>query len=127
MSGSLSLWVPLIGSIVGASALGYADYVSWGYRHGMLAEDDFFARCTSAVSRGELQPGRYESVVWSEVNDLGICEDVIGTCNVNLDSEGRPFGDSLPEHEVRTMSDDSSNCTYFGGLFAPQSPWKRVN
>lgn len=129
MSGSLRLWVPLIGSVVGAAAvgMGYADYAYWKMRPGMLAEDDFWDRCRSDAMRRDLQPGRYESVVWSKVNDLGICEDVHGFCKVNLDGKGKPFGESFPEDDVRVASDDPSNCTYFGGLFDPRSPWKRVN
>lgn len=120
------LWVPLAGSLVAGAGLVALDYAYWSVYDGALAEDDFWDRCRNSAMRGELEPGRYEGVVWVKENDAGVCEEVRGYCVVDERADGTVVGDSFAEHQVSVVSEDSSNCTYIGTRFDEDLPLKRV-
>jgi len=103
------------------------DQFYWSIKAGALAEDDFWDRCRSSAMQGELAPGRYESVVWSERNEAGVCEDVLGYCIVHKDDNGTVNGHALEDHHVRNIASTPANCTYLGQLLTERSQFKKVN
>ncbi len=122
-------WTPLIGLAIAVPGAGLVvlDHIYWSIKAGALAEDDFWDRCKSLAMQGELEPGRYESVVWSERNEEGVCEDVLGYCIVNKDDNGTVNGHAFEDHQIRIIASASANCTYLGQLLAEQSQFKKVN
>ncbi|MCA3449227.1 MAG: hypothetical protein INF92_02465 [Rhodobacter sp.] len=102
------------------------DHFYWSIKAGALAEDDFWDRCKSLAMQGKLEPGRYESVVWSERNEQGICEDVLGYFAVNKDDNGTMNCHALEDHQIRTIASASANCTYLGQLLTERSQFKKV-
>ncbi len=103
------------------------DHYYWSIKAGALAEDDFFDQCRFSAMQGKLQPGRYESVVWSERNEEGVCEDVLGYCIVHKDDNGTVNGHALEDHQVRNIASTPANCTYLGQLLTERSQFKKVN
>jgi hypothetical protein len=103
------------------------DHFYWSIKAGALAEDDFWDRCRFFAMQEELAPGRYESVVWSERNEAGVCEDVLGYCIVNKDDNGTTNGHALEDHQIRITASASASCTYLGQLLTERSQFKKVN
>ena len=102
------------------------DHYYWSIKAGALAEDDFFDQCRFSAMQGKLEPGRYESVVWSERNEVGVCEDVLGYCLL-YKVDGALRGYSQEGHQVRKSASYPSNCTYFGQLVTGRPQLRKIN
>jgi hypothetical protein len=122
-------WVLITGLAIAVFGAGLValDHFYWSIKAGALAENDFFDQCRSSAMQGELAPGRYESVVWSERNEAGVCKDVIGYCIVKKDDNGTTNGHALKDHQIRITATASANCTYLGHLLTERSQFKKVN